>query len=98
VHDVEHVLAADDGMGRRVLDALSARPDRSRLGAQIGRGTRYSSVVIEEPTSITRYARCAAGTDPVALVRLVEQRASAAASVPTSCSHGVGRHASSTVV
>jgi hypothetical protein len=37
VHDVEHVLAVHDGMGGRVLDAFSTRPDGSRFGTQIGR-------------------------------------------------------------
>jgi hypothetical protein len=75
VHDVEHVLAADDGMGGRVLDAFSTRPDRSRLGAQIG---RVDEVLLGRDRGAhldhqVLLAAREAGTHPVPLVRLVEQ-------------------------
>ena len=75
VQDVQHVLTAHDRVRRRVLDALAARPDRPRLGVQVGcrdeqlLGCDRRPHLDHEVGLAAREARA----DPVALVALVVQ-------------------------
>ena len=75
VQDVQHVLAADDRVGRGVLDALAPRPDRAGLGAEVGcrhevlLGRDRRSDLDHEVALATGEARA----DPVPLVAFVEE-------------------------
>ena len=76
VQDEQHVGAVDDGVVAVVLDALPPRPHHARLGAEV--------VGVDEPflggdgradpDDEVAVAAGEAGSHPVALVRLVEQR------------------------
>ena len=72
---VQDVFAADDRVGRRVLDSLAAWPDRAGLGAEVG--CRDEELLARDRRAdfdheVSLAAR-EAGTDPVPLVGLMEQ-------------------------